>query len=204
VIARRAPAFGWAIATVLLPVSALSAGAAAAQSGDDSTRTPQVVAANQIARGALIRPDKGPTRLLEASGSPFAVMVFRDPGIDRIAIIHQGEVGGTAQTDTAWSAIHRFWNDSPWSNDVNAIVRTPAGDALFVSTGGRGSGAVFRLDLRQRVVKQVWPSELAAPAEQGEGRSCEILGVDAPKRLLHVRYQAAAERKPVSMDLRLE
>ena len=187
--------------------SSSHASAPSAASPSASAPGTQVVASNVLARGVLVHPDDGPTRLLESQDRAFAALVLRDPGSDRLAIVHQGDLSDTARADTSegsWNPRRRFWHEPSWGSDVNALVWGLDGRGLFVSTGGRGSGAVYRLDLRSRTARCVWPDSLTSTPEQGKGRSCEILRVDVPRKLLHVRYQAATQRAPVSVDVRLE
>ncbi len=165
-----------------------------------NAKPPAFVVPATIARGVVIRPDDGDSRVEVQPGGPFAAMVFRNgaPG-DQVAVVHLGPL--RTPKDGAWSLDDRWWQEPLWSADANAFVWSPDGTALYISTGGRGSGGVFRLDLRNRRAVRVWPNDEASTPEQGAGRSCEILKADAARRLLRVRYQPAATQRPIAVDV---
>ena len=161
---------------------------------------PAFVVPARILRGVALRPDAGETRLELQPGGPFAVMVLRNGTLgEHLAIIYHGPMPNVH--DGAWTLDDRWWQDSLWSAHANAMVWSPDGTALYVSTGNRGSGGVFRLDLRNRRASRVWPNDDASTPEQGIGRSCEIMSADAARRLLHVRYQPSATQRPIAVDV---
>ena len=156
-----------------------------------------------LERGILVHPSEQGTCLLEPAGSAYVAIVFHDPGRDdHMGFVRLGVM--RSERDAAWTTDDRFWQEPLWSSDVNALVWSPARDAVYVSTGDHGSGGVFRLDLRTRHAVRLFPAPETSTADQGPGRSCEILRADVPRRLLHVRYRAADQRQPVAVDVRLE
>ena len=153
-----------------------------------------------ILRGVALRPDAGETRLELQPGGPFAVMVLRNGTLgDHLAIVYHGPMPNIR--DGAWTLDERWWQDPLWSAHANALVWSPDGTALYISTGDRGSGGVFRLDLRNRRARRLWPNDEASTPEQGIGRSCEIMSADAARRLLRVRYQPSATQRPIAVDV---
>ena len=156
-----------------------------------------------LPQGIVLRPRDGDTRFVLEPGGPFAALIFRDDThVDHIGVVYVAAM--RADRDSAWTADDRFWQDPLWSSDVNALVWSPDRSALYVSTGDRGTGAVFRLDLRARRSRRLWPNSETSTAEQGEGRSCEIMTVDPVRRLLRVRYEAAVTREPIAVEVRME
>jgi hypothetical protein len=50
-----------------------------------------------------------------------------------------------------WNETNRFWQDPAWAADVNAVVWSPSGRYVYVSTDEiYGSSGLFRLDLMTR------------------------------------------------------
>src|SRR5207249_11111586 len=97
-----------------------------------------------LPQGIVLRPSDGDTRFVLEPGGPFAALIFRDDThVDHIGIVYVAAM--QAERDSAWTADDRFWQEPLWSADVNALVWSPDGGALYVSTGDRGSGGVFRL-----------------------------------------------------------
>lgn len=161
-----------------------------------------VVPATQL-RGVVLRPRDGDTRLVLQPGGPFALMIFRDGTLgEHLAVLYHGPL--PRPRDGGWALDDRWWQDPLWSTDANAWVWSPDGKALYLSTGDRGSGSVFRLDLRSRRARRLWPNDEASTPEQGAGRSCEIMSADAGRRLLRVRYQPASTQRPIAVDVRME
>lgn len=202
--AACAALFGAAVA--LTSGVAASPRAAAPVIGVATERSPNPAAAlpatgvPAAARGTLLRTRDLADSLVAQPGGRFAALVFHDDAHDdHVGVVYRGLMRGTR--DGAWSLDDRFWQDPAWSGDANALVWAPGADVLFVSTGDHGTGAVFRLDLPARKAQRVWPNDATSPADQGAGRSCEIMNVDPVKRLLHVRYLAAAGRTPVAVEV---
>ena len=156
-----------------------------------------------LPRGVALRTGDGDTRVVLQPGGPYGVFVFRDGARgEHIAVVYHGPM--PTERDGAWALDDRFWQELSWSADANALVWSPDGTALYVSTGDHGSGGVFRLDLATRRALELWPGSKASTAEQGPGRSCEMMSADAARRLLRVRYQPSATQRPVAVDVRME
>ncbi len=193
---------GWSAGADTPPAIAASAGSAAVS----NTAVPSLSATAHSAilpRGVVLRPGDGDTRLVLQPGGPYAVMIFRDGALgDRLAIVHLGPMA--AARDSAWTLDERFWQEPLWSADANALVWSSDGLALYISTGDHGSGGVFRLDLRNRRTRRLWPNDDASTAEQGPGRSCEMMSADAARRILRVRYQPSATQRPIAVDVWME
>jgi len=192
-----------ALASFFLAVLALPARSVSAPGVVHAAPESPIARAAFLPRGVVLRTGEGATRLVLQPGGHYGVLVFRD-GVrgEHIAIVYHGAM--PADSDGAWSLDDRVWQEPLWSADANALVWSPDGSALYVSTGDHGSGSVFRLDLGARRARRLWPDGDASSAEQGAGRSCEMMSADAARRLLRVRYQPAAMRPPIAVDVRMD
>src|SRR5437667_10655189 len=115
-----------------------------------------------LPQGIVLRPRDGDTRFVLEPGGPFAALIFRDDThVDHIGLVYVAAM--QAERDSAWTADDRFWQEPLWSADVNALVWSPDGGALYVSTGDRGSGGAFRPVLRSRPYIGLGPSDLPPP-----------------------------------------
>lgn len=104
---------------------------------------------------------------LQPAGGPFAVFVFCDDALGvNIAVINvSGGAGpGKIKLDTSnkewghWWVNDRIWQEAPWATDITSFVWSSDLRLLYVATSGiYGTGAVYRLDLVNRVATRILP-----------------------------------------------
>jgi hypothetical protein len=97
---------------------------------------------------------------------PFSVFVFCDDALgSNIGIVLTNGSAVTRRFDPfsegKWDTNNRFWQDPVWATDVKNFAWSPDLRYLYVATSSiYGNGGFYKLDLIQRKVTRLIPSEI--------------------------------------------
>ena len=141
----------------------------------------------------IITPEGGGTRIHQQPGGRFAAVVFGEDALGSyLAVMYFDAM--TNPVDGPWSLANRVWQNEEWSNDLTNFAWDTNGRVLYVATGAvYGTGKVYRLDLKQRLAREIYTPPADRLEQLGGTR---IVALDPKRGRLSIAVEYTDKQTP--------